>query len=273
MTTLCVSLGLNRNESEYRGLWDTLRSAPGYCRVQRSTWFIQTGAKPSKVVKACRAYLDANDDLLVFPADLSAWAACGVEKTATDWMKGVQPDSEDDSVVLCVSFDLDKDENEYSGLWETLQTSSAYCRIHRSAWFIKAGPEPSKVRDILQPKIGGSDNLLVFPADLSDWSSYVDKSVNEWLKKVGKYQSSLDAVRMMQAMQQHEIEMWKIGRVAQHNNEIMQMFSNTMNNINAGWDEVWAQNQKAQHEQHIRMLRAMSGSCPSCGCTCCRCGH
>jgi hypothetical protein len=201
----------------------------------------------------------------VFPADLSSWATY-VEKPVTDWMKRVPDRSGNESVALFASFGLNGEDDDYEALWETLRTAPAYCCIHRCGWLIQSGGDAPKIRDILRSRIGCNDSVVVFPADLSDWASFrLSSGTTGWLQKASNVQDQRDSWKKCA---QDQMKIYTSIRILDIENQMLQGYSQWMNNSNAEWRELWARQREAEHRQNMRRLGA---GCANCRCMCCCC--
>ncbi|EHH0751324.1 hypothetical protein ACJO1Q_03580 [Vibrio parahaemolyticus] len=84
MTVYCVSYDLNKSGQNYNGLYDEIKSSPGWCHALDSTWLISTSESASQLSERLRKKIDGNDDLLVIKVsrDYAGW----LSKQTWDWI-------------------------------------------------------------------------------------------------------------------------------------------------------------------------------------------
>ena len=88
MKTLLVGYDLNRPESDYPGLIDSLKQAgSAWWHHLDSTWLIKTDRSPSSLREELKPYLDADDELLVIDVTGRARSWQGFNRRGSDWLK------------------------------------------------------------------------------------------------------------------------------------------------------------------------------------------
>lgn len=84
--------------------------------------------------------------------------------------------------VYCVSYDLNKAGQDYSGLYEELRNSPGYWHYLDSTWLISTSETADKLFSRLKPYIDDNDSVLVIGVT-SARSGWLPKEAWEWLSK------------------------------------------------------------------------------------------
>jgi hypothetical protein len=87
LATFLIDYDLNKPEKDYPKLIDHIKSYPNWCRYLMSSWMIKTDRTTTQVRDDMRAFIDANDDLIVVDvtADSAAWY--GLSDEISNWIK------------------------------------------------------------------------------------------------------------------------------------------------------------------------------------------
>jgi len=88
MNTYLISYDLLKPETsqEYTKLFHLLRSFPGWAKVLRSVWLIQTHLSSNEVMDMIIKVTDSNDKILVIEVK-NNWYILNASKEVSDWMK------------------------------------------------------------------------------------------------------------------------------------------------------------------------------------------
>lgn len=88
MKTYLISYDLIRPETlpEYIRLFNTIKSATFWAKPLRSVWLVKTTLSSAQIRDEIMKVIDANDKVLVIEVT-NNWAAYGLPKAVTDWMK------------------------------------------------------------------------------------------------------------------------------------------------------------------------------------------
>jgi hypothetical protein len=291
MRTICLLEDPNNRDLDPRGSAHlTLalhRAFPESQCAPRGARFIRTEVTPDEVAKYCQAHLSQDASYFISYADLFAYVPIGQHPFVVEGLDKLDSESSPDreSTFLCFLLGLIADGRDHNQLWDFLQKEPGYCRIHCGACLLESMPNCSRVLDPLQEMIGEDETALVFPVNLRDCSARLHTGACEALRHARKRQHSINARKHLDALnarkrqealnarkQQDALNLLQQIQQAQAAaNQIAQMTCDAMDRDNAVWDEVWAQADKMDHEDTIRMIRAISGACPNCGSTCCCC--
>ena len=84
--------------------------------------------------------------------------------------------------VYSVSYDLNKQGQDYKGLIDSLQSFDGYCKVMKSYWFVCSNGSADEVYNILRQYIDENDRILVMEVS-KNHRGWLDKSVCEWISK------------------------------------------------------------------------------------------
>lgn len=82
-----VNYDLNKTGQNYSALIDYLKSHQSWAKPLKSSFFVKTALSASQLRDGAKAYLDANDDVVVVPVGGNGWASYGINKEVTEWMQ------------------------------------------------------------------------------------------------------------------------------------------------------------------------------------------
>lgn len=86
-------------------------------------------------------------------------------------------------MILSISYDLNKDGQNYTDLYDTIKTAPGYIRAMDSYWFISSAESVKTWSDRLLAVIDKNDNLFIVDITGQSRQGWIGKDVWEWLKK------------------------------------------------------------------------------------------
>lgn len=88
--------------------------------------------------------------------------------------------------VLSVNYDLrEHGKRDYKHLEDAIRKFPNWCHALQSTWYIVTDATPQKVYEYLKPYLGGTDTILIVPADFSAyWCQGLSQEILDWLKKI-----------------------------------------------------------------------------------------
>lgn len=78
-----------------------------------------------------------------------------------------------------ISYDLNKQDKNYDGLYETIKNFNYY-HVMDSVWFIKTNFTAQEIYDKLKPQIDNNDFLFISEIN-SNYYGFLNKDVWNWL--------------------------------------------------------------------------------------------
>ena len=84
--------------------------------------------------------------------------------------------------VYSVSYDLNKEGQNYKDLIAEIKSFNGYCKVMDSYWFVSSNNDAQIVYSKLAKHIDKNDRLLVMQTS-SNRQGWLDKDVWEWFKK------------------------------------------------------------------------------------------
>lgn len=81
-----VNYDLNSNGQDYERLIGYLKSHQSWAKPLKSSFFVKTSLTAEELRDGAKAYVDANDDIVVVPVGGQGWASYGIGKEVSDWM-------------------------------------------------------------------------------------------------------------------------------------------------------------------------------------------
>lgn len=82
--------------------------------------------------------------------------------------------------VYCVSYDLNKSGQNYSGLHDELKNSSSWWHYLDSTWLISTHETAKQLSDRLLTKIDTNDRILVIKVT-NDYSGWLTQDAWDWI--------------------------------------------------------------------------------------------
>ncbi len=86
MPTLMISYNLRRPGQYYMGLFEAIKALGPSWHGLESIWLVSTLLASGQVRDTLNPHIDASDSLLVAASD-GNWAAIGLPKNCTDWLR------------------------------------------------------------------------------------------------------------------------------------------------------------------------------------------
>lgn len=84
--------------------------------------------------------------------------------------------------VYAVNYDLNRPNQDYSGLIAELERSPGYLHYLKSGWLIATGENANQLMSRLQPFIDGSDRILVIGVT-SDYRGFLTEDQWQWIRR------------------------------------------------------------------------------------------
>ncbi|MGW4370096.1 hypothetical protein ACWEKT_31065 [Nocardia takedensis] len=87
MSVLMIGYDLNRPGQKYDELIEFLKSQGTWWHALDSTWLVKTSLSASQMRDSVKAYVDANDQVLVVNVTGDAWASFGLSDKENKWLQ------------------------------------------------------------------------------------------------------------------------------------------------------------------------------------------
>lgn len=87
MAVYWVNYDLNASGQDYEKVIEYLKSHETWAKPLKSSFLVKTNLTPAELCTGARQHMDANDAILVMQVDGANWAALGVPKEVTDWLR------------------------------------------------------------------------------------------------------------------------------------------------------------------------------------------
>ncbi|UIZ97049.1 hypothetical protein [Acinetobacter johnsonii] len=84
--------------------------------------------------------------------------------------------------VYSVSYDLNKDGQNYKDLIAEIKSFNGYCKVMDSYWFVCSKGNASTVSERLKKHMDNNDSLLVMETS-TNRQGWLNKDIWEWLKQ------------------------------------------------------------------------------------------
>lgn len=84
--------------------------------------------------------------------------------------------------VYCVSYDLNKSGQDYSGLYDALKSYNDWWHYLDSTWLVETNQSAYQVFSKLQPHIDKNDTLLIIEVT-ANYSGWFSEEAWEWIRR------------------------------------------------------------------------------------------
>jgi hypothetical protein len=85
-------------------------------------------------------------------------------------------------MIYQVAYDLNRPNQDYQGLIETIKSFDGWCSVQKSLWFVCHEGNASDVYDIIAPFVDRNDLLLV-SAFTSNYKGWLQPRVWQWVER------------------------------------------------------------------------------------------
>lgn len=87
MSTFAICYDLDSPGQDYSELHKAIKGLGAWWHHLDSTWLVTSSKAASDIRDDLKAFLDANDELLVIDITGSGWATTGFNKGTSDWLR------------------------------------------------------------------------------------------------------------------------------------------------------------------------------------------